>query len=91
MSPFDAQRFAALAASLDVLPRYLLVAAARIARDGVSADPARFQRAIAEARTPRGAAEGAALLLATPVASFAQDETDRALASLWSVQLSMSA
>jgi hypothetical protein len=83
VSPFDTQRFSALSAMLGVAPRHLLVAVARLADDEPNVDPARRQRVVADARVGWHAAEGVAALLATPIASFAQDELDRALASLW--------
>ena len=83
MTPFDAQRFSELALTLGMSPRHLLVAIARLARDGAESTPARRLRVMADARGDLGAAEGVAALLATPIASFAQDELDRALASLW--------
>lgn len=88
MSPFDAHRFAAVAASLQVSPRHLLVAAARLGSADV--DASRRERIVADARAALRAAEGVAALLATPVASFAQDELDRALASLWHARSGMS-
>lgn len=83
MIPFDAQRFSALAAALCTPPRHLLVAAARLARDGAMVDPVHRSLAVADARGALGAAEGVAALLLTPIASFAMDEVDRALANLW--------
>ncbi len=83
MIPFDAQRFSVLAAALDTPPRHLLVAAARLARDGAIVDPAHRARVVADARGGLGAAEGVAALLLTPIASFAMDELDRALANPW--------
>lgn len=83
MIAFDAQRFSALAAAFGTSPRHLLVAVARLARDGAMVDPARRTRAVADARSELGAAEGVAALLLTPIASFAMDELDRALANLW--------
>lgn len=83
MIPFDAQRFSALATALDTPPRHLLVAAARLARGDAMADPAHRAQAVADARGALGAAEGVAALLLTPIASFAMDELDRALANLW--------
>jgi hypothetical protein len=84
VSPFDAHCFATVAASLQVSPRHLLVAAARLG--GADVEPTRRARVIADARAGLRAAEGVAALLATPVASFAQDELDRALGSLWRVR-----
>ncbi|MEO5558050.1 MAG: hypothetical protein ABIO49_00090 [Dokdonella sp.] len=83
MNEFGVQRLATLAATLGISPRHLLVAVARLARDDVEDNPVRRQRVLADARAARRAAEGAAALLATPIASFAPDELDRALASLW--------
>lgn len=83
MSEFGVQRLATLAATLGISPRHLLVAVARLARDDVEDDPVRRQRVLADARAARRAAESAAALLATPIASFAPDELDRALASIW--------
>ncbi|MEO7323932.1 MAG: hypothetical protein ABIW82_03805 [Dokdonella sp.] len=83
MNEFGVQRLATLAALLGTSPRHLLVAVARLARDEAEDEPMRRQRVVADARTALRAAEAAAALLATPVASFATDELDRALASLW--------
>ncbi|MEO5626574.1 MAG: hypothetical protein ABIQ70_11255 [Dokdonella sp.] len=89
MNEFGVQRLATLAAKLGTSPRHLLVAVARLARDDARDDPTRRHRIVADARAARRAAEGAAALLATPVASFASDELDRALASLWPARSDM--
>ncbi|NCT68556.1 MAG: hypothetical protein GXC76_13090 [Rhodanobacteraceae bacterium] len=85
MSAPDPARLAALARRLGLSPRGLALAAARLAREPAPVDAAR-RRALIDAA--RGAANSdAALLLATPIADFAQDEVDRALAGLWPARL----
>ena len=82
MKAFDVDRFAALARSLRIAPRHLLVALAQRVRTNALYDllqPA----ALAAARAPDASAEQTAALLMTPIASFALDETDRAFAVLW--------
>lgn len=80
---FDRARIDALAQALRMSPRQLLIAAARLAREEVTATPERRSAVLADARAALASAEGAAALLLTPIAGFAQDDTDRALASLW--------
>ncbi len=82
MKAFDADRFAALARSLGIAPRHLLVALAQRVRTNAFDGP--LQRAaVAAARAPDAGAEQTAALLTTPIASFALDETDRAFTVLW--------
>ncbi|GAA0712854.1 hypothetical protein [Dokdonella soli] len=84
MSAFATQRIAGLARALGVSPRQALLAAARLARDGTTGDAQRRCEIVRDARAQLTAMQGtAALLLATPIASFAQDDVERALASLW--------
>jgi len=80
---FNRARIDALAQALRMSPRQLLVAAARLAREDAAAAPERRRAALADARAALAPAEGVAALLSTPIASFAQDDVDRALASLW--------
>jgi hypothetical protein len=80
MNAPDPARLAALARRLGLSPRGLALAAARLAREP-EADRARVRALVQAARA--GATSGAALLLATPIADFAHDEVDRALAGLW--------
>lgn len=83
MNALDAERLMRLAQALRAQPRHLLVAAARLARlrEQDAADPVRRSTILRETGSP--AAEHAAALLSTPIASYAQDDTDRALASVW--------
>ncbi|HEY0232364.1 MAG TPA: hypothetical protein VGC55_14025 [Dokdonella sp.] len=85
MNAFDAERFARLAHTLQASPRHLLVAAARLARlhEHTAPDTAQRRAIIDDAGRGTRAAEDAAALLLTPIASYAQDDTDRALASVW--------
>ena len=86
MSALDAPRIDALARALDLSPRQLLVAALQLASadvaDGTNEDE-RCRQAIARVRAAPQAAEAVAALLLTPITSFAQDDIDRALATLW--------
>lgn len=82
MSDVDAERLARLARAFGLAPRQLALAAARLARDE-AADSPRLRAALAAARAPSAAAQNVAALLATPIASFALDDVDRALAALW--------
>lgn len=79
MNPFDAERLGRLAHALHASPRQLLVLAARIARVDDVDDP-RCRSALAAARRPCEAAHTTAMLLMTPVTSFAQDDLAAALA-----------
>lgn len=88
MNAFDARRIETLARASGVSTRQWLIAAAQLARDGACAHPARHRRILAAARVPTCAAEQAAALLLTPIAGFALDETDRALALLWPAAVS---
>ena len=83
MSAFDAARLAALARRLDASPRHTLVAAARLARATTLATGVPRTAILREAQAAAPFAAGAGALLATPIAAFAQDETDRAFAVLW--------
>ena len=88
MNAFDEPRIAALAHALELPPRHLLVAAMQLARADAadSANKAgRRRHAIAQVCAAPPAAEVVAALLLTPIASYAQDDIDRALASLWPV------
>jgi hypothetical protein len=78
MNAFGRDRLAALAMALGMPPRAVLVAAARMTREGME-DAARH-RTLRDARAGRAMTRSsAALLLATPVADFALDDVDRAL------------
>jgi len=83
LNTLEPERLARLAHALRTSPRHVLVAAARLARmhEQGTADPAQRRAIVRETGSP--AAERTAALLLTPIASFAQDDTDRALASLW--------
>lgn len=86
MNAFDAPRIDALARALDLSPRQLLVLAMQLARaDGGDHANASTQRrqALADVRAAPSVVENVAALLATPIASFAQDDIDRALENLW--------
>jgi hypothetical protein len=87
VSAFDALRIGALARALDLSPRQLLVAAMQpgnaSAADSTN-EAERLRQAIAQVRAAPRATEAAAALLLTPIASFARDDIDRALAGLWS-------
>jgi hypothetical protein len=88
MNAFDAPRIDALARALELSPRQLLVAAMRLARADAadSANEAeRRRRALAQVCVAPPATEAVAALLLTPIASYAQDDIDRALANLWPV------
>lgn len=81
----DEARLAELSRRLGIPARQLLIAAARMADSGADrlADP-KFRRVILDdARNASPAAESAARLLLTPVASYAIDEVDRLFASIW--------
>ncbi len=85
MSAFDAARIEALAHELALSPRQVLAVALRLARadaDAANADEQR-RHAIAAVHAAPGESEAVAALLSTPVTSFAQDDIDRALATLW--------
>jgi hypothetical protein len=75
-------RIEALAHALRVTPQALLAAAAHLAFAD-SSDAAWRRAALAAAAGAPRTAERAVRLLATPIASYAQDDTDRALAGLW--------
>ncbi|MEP7042855.1 MAG: hypothetical protein ABI843_07310 [Dokdonella sp.] len=81
----EADRIARLAQALHAPPRQLLVAAARLARlhEQGAIDDARRREIIRASSSGLRAAEDVAALLLTPIASYAQDDADRALASLW--------
>ena len=86
MNTFDAQHIGALAHALELSPRQLLVAAMQLARaDAVDSanELEQCRQAIADLRASPSATEAAAALLLTPIASYAQDDIDRALANLW--------
>ena len=88
MNAFDAARFAQLAQALQASPRHLLVAAARLARqhEHGAVDTAQRRAIMQDSSRGMRAAEDVAALLRTPIASYAQDDADRALASLWSAE-----
>ena len=85
MNAFDAAGLARLARALAAEPRHVLVAAARVARLRETQPDATIDitAILRDARADVPFARGAGALLATPIASFAPDETDRALAVLW--------
>jgi hypothetical protein len=83
MDTFDTARLRSLAQALHLPPRQLLVAVLRLARDGESKDAGRYRRLLLAARAPMAIAESVATLLMTPVTSFAQDDLDSALTSVW--------
>lgn len=85
MIALDAARIDALARELALSPRELLVAALRLAcADAAGANTDERQRhAIAAVRAAPDESEAVAALLLTPIASFAKDDIDRALATLW--------
>ena len=83
MSAFDAPRIDALAGALDLSPRQLLVAALQLADAEVANADERRRDVIAQIRAAPHASEAVAALLLTPIASFAQDDIDRALTDLW--------
>lgn len=82
MTPVDAQALAALGRRLGRSPRQVLVAAARLAQ-ATRADGATSREILAAVDFSAHAGAQVAALLLTPIASFALDETDAALASLW--------
>lgn len=82
MTAFDAARLAALSRNLRVAPRHLLVLLAQRVH-AQALDAPLSPTALAAARAPVAAAESAAALLLTPIAAFALDETDHALAAVW--------
>lgn len=88
MNDVDAKRIAALARAFDAAPRQVVLAAARLARDtgDAAAHPHRRRDVLAAAHAPTPAEENVAALLTTPIASFAQDDVDHALASAWPPQ-----
>lgn len=77
MNGLDARRVAALAQRLGIEPRQLVLAAARLAQ----APAADVDGVLAAAHAPGGRARHLADLMATPLAGFAQDDVDRALAA----------
>lgn len=79
MNPFEADRLGRLARVLNAPPRHVLVLAARLARAENVDDPRRGH-ALLSAQTAGEAAEMSALLMMTPIASFAQDDLAAALA-----------
>lgn len=81
MSGPDTSRLDALARRLGLAPRQLALAAARLARDE-SAGEQRRRAVLAAAQVPTAAMEHVAALMTTPIAGFALDEVDRALAAL---------
>ncbi len=87
MSAFGAPRIDALARTLELSPRQLLVVALQLADTDAANHDERRRHAIAQVRAASHASEGVAALLLTPVASFAQDDIDRALENLWPAAL----
>ena len=83
MSGWDTAHLRALARSLGLAPDQLTLAAARLARDPGAPDASRRRRVLAEAARPSAATQSVAALLATPIASFALGDVDRALAAAW--------
>lgn len=83
MSGFETTRLDALARRLGLAPGQLALAAARLAREAGAIAPQRRRCVLAEAARPSAAARSVAALLATPVASFALGDVDRALAAAW--------
>jgi len=85
MNALDVERIGQLARSLQAHPRHVLIAAARLARlhEHGAVDTAQRRALVQASRRSLRAAEAAAALLRTPIASYAQDDVDRALASLW--------
>lgn len=81
MTGIDAGHIEALARRLGVEPRQLVLVAARLAREDAPAPGA--DAVLATARRPSTAARHAAELMTTPVAGFALDDVDRALAATW--------
>lgn len=79
MKLFDADRLERLASVLHASPRQLVVLAARLARVE-NFDESRGARALQAAQAPGEAAETSAMLMMTPIASFAQDDLAGALA-----------
>jgi hypothetical protein len=82
MTAIDAKRIGELARALRIGPRELGVVAIRLAASGSGA-AADARRMLASTRTSSSAVQTAAALLMTPLASFAQDDVDRALAAAW--------
>ncbi|MBO9661411.1 hypothetical protein [Dokdonella sp.] len=82
MKGLDTARLDTLARRLGLAPRQLALAAARLAHDE-AAGAQRRRAVLAEAHAPTAAMEHVASLMATPIAGYALDEVDRALASLW--------
>jgi|GEM_PF-2326157 len=84
MSSLDGERLARLSTTLDASPRQLLVAAARLARLRTLGNVDALQRLaiLQDVTAAMPASERVAGLLGTPIASYAQDDVDRALASL---------
>ncbi len=85
MNAFDVARLDALARELALSPRQLLAAALQLAStdtDAANTDERR-RHAIATVRATPRESEALAALLLTPITSFAHDDIDRALATLW--------
>jgi hypothetical protein len=84
MSSLDGDRLTRLSTTLDASPRQLLVAAARLARLHTLGHVDALQRLaiLRDATAAMPASERVGALLGTPIASYAQDDVDRALASL---------
>ena len=82
MNGFDTARLDALARRLGLAPRQLALAAARLARDE-AADATRRRAVLDAAHAPTEAMEHVAARMTTPIAGFALDEVDRALAALF--------
>lgn len=82
MNAFDAARLEKLVRALDLAPRQIALAAARLARDA-GGGSARRCAVLTDARAAAPATRHAAALLATPIAAFALDDADCLLATLW--------
>jgi hypothetical protein len=82
MTAFHAKRIGELAQSLRMGPRELVVAAVRLGASASGA-AAEARRVVATTSAFSSTVQTAAALLMTPVASFAQDDVDRALAATW--------
>lgn len=83
MNPLSATRIGALARTLELTPRELLVVALQLAADESADGDGKQRLALAQVRAAPQASEAIAALLLTPIASFAQDDIDGALAQLW--------
>lgn len=80
MNAHDSPHVNELARSLDLSPRQVVVVALQLAADERTNDDEQQRLAIAQVRVAPEASDAVAALLLTPIASFAQDDIDRALA-----------